>query len=230
MPRVTAAGDRRIIAGGSVRRVGSEGVGVLLIFEGDSLQQGNDAETLAGPIPDRMRAALQPRRVRNLAIGGSTVTTATARSAAALALWEPGALISIGLGANDLQNQSSATTYLTGLKAYADLFLNAKFRVTVRTILSRTDGGPNFDTVRATANTEIRNAANLGVHWHGVEDWAADPIMGVDQAPIVYPDLFDGTVHPSAAGYALLAPYTLAAISSLIFSPVVNPRIYGGSG
>jgi hypothetical protein len=83
-------------------------------------------------------------------------------------------------------------------------------RIAVATVLSRdvgssTVGQASFENRRAIFNGLIRQGVGTG--YDAVIDFAAHPQMGVNQAYFSSPLLFSADrIHPSDAGFALLAP------------------------
>lgn len=115
----------------------------------------------------------------------------------------------------------TAATYAAGIATYASAQKTAGWdKIVTATALSRTDGalaGGN-DTLRNAYNAIIRDPSWSGLVANGgpidaVVDFAADSIMGVDQAPTVNSSYFADGVHPSSTGHARL---------EAIFTPVIN--------
>lgn len=159
---------------------------------------------------------------RALAVSGNSVTNAAARTATRDAIPLPTTtrkVLTVAFGANDLNGAGSATTFLTNLKSYCQGARAAGWYVIVGTVLARAasiGGAASIDeTVRATANAEITNGANIGVFWDAVADVASDAIMGPFSWTANATYTLDGT-HPTVAGHALLAPYWAAALQTAL--------------
>jgi hypothetical protein len=115
------------------------------------------------------------------------------------------------LGSDDL------TSYVGAWGQYA---LDAKAagfdKVVTSTVLSRTDVGQSNDAVRNAFNAAITAPGWAAAHGiDAIADFASDPIMGVDAAPIVNPGYFADGVHPNAAGNTRLEVIFRAAMNSL---------------
>lgn len=93
-------------------------------------------------------------------------------------------------------------------------------KVVITTLLSRTDGGGLNNAQRNAYNPIITNSGWSGRTANGgpvdaVADFAADSIMGVDDAPTVNPTYFSDGVHPNAAGNLRLEAIMRITINGL---------------
>lgn len=193
----------------------------IVVFEGDSIFEGIAYAGLS-PVPERSMPNLPASTfVANVAKSGSTLPSSsinTGLSARAsiidtdLECPADNHVLCLAVGTNDLAS-TDAATFLTNLKAYCAARRTAGWKVVVGTVLPCTTSG--FNAKRATVNTEIRVAGNLGVYWDAVADQSANTTVGDDGDELnatYYPD----GVHPSNAACALLEPYWTAAATSLI--------------
>lgn len=136
------------------------------------------------------------------AVGGSGLSDLVARADADIAL-KP-RLLTVLIGANDLQGASGAREWLEQLWRYTARFKAAGIKVAVATLLPiNIPDQPRYTAVHAerrqVVNAEIRAA--VGHEIDAVIDFAADPAMGPDQAPLDKTLYKDG-LHPTdgAAG------------------------------
>jgi lysophospholipase L1-like esterase len=179
----------------------------LLVCDGNSMTSGFGLAA-GQDYPAQLAALIGPGwTVVNLGVSGQTTEAMSADAVAqvdslfsasrahnfALA-WE--ATNDAFFGANAANTIAHLKTYCAGRKA-------AGFTVGVLTVLPRSEVGTpgDFETTRATVNTEIRNPGNLGVSWDAVIDVAAEPNLQDETDPIYFQDL----VHPTADGAAIVA-------------------------
>ncbi len=124
-----------------------------------------------------------------------------------------------GIGANDTGYMNDAAAYALAISAYCASQKAAGWdKIVIQTILSRTDSLQD-DPWRNAYNAIITApgwAAANGID--GVVNFAADPIMGVNSAPDVYPAYFLDQVHPNTAGHTRLEPYFRSIINALPLS------------
>lgn len=125
----------------------------------------------------------------------------------------------IFFGTNDLAANSTAATVMTRLQNTAAAWKTAGYNsIIIATCLPRkagftggqTSGG--FETERLALNALIRAA--VGTDWDVVCDWGNTSELMGDEANCNATYYYD-LIHPSTAGYALLAPYAIAAINGL---------------
>lgn len=201
----------------------------VLLTEGDSITYSppaNGGFTYLFP-PN----ASPPVLLQNRAIGGSRLFQLVARVSTNVYnqipanKWGKEYIFFVGEGVNDIAHYGSLDTtagpaqFAADIASYcAGVRAAGADKIAISTITSRTDSGafPDHDAYRNPYNTIIRNpswqAAN-GIDV--VVDFAADSIMGVDQAPSVNPTYFQDEVHPNAAGHARLELIFRAAINGL---------------
>lgn len=193
----------------------------IVMFEGDSIFSGTAYVGLS-PVPERSLPNLPAGTfVSNVAKAGSSLPTGSINTSlvdrasiidTGLAFAADNHILCVGIGTNDMAS-ADAATFLTNLKAYCAARRTAGWKVVVGTVLPCTTSG--FNAKRATVNTEIRVAGNIGVSWDAVADQSANTTVGDDGDELnatYYPD----GVHPSNAACALLEPYWTAAATSLI--------------
>jgi lysophospholipase L1-like esterase len=148
--------------------------------------------------------------------GGSTVT-AYSHTAEIDATLVPGAsnVLVVAFGANDLIDVAAAT-FVANLKTFCLARRAAGWTVVVTTVLPHTGngfGGTSFNTLRATANTAIRNDSSFYDALADIGDTGTT--MGADAAASDTMYYQDG-VHPTVTGHGLLAPIVQAAIEAVI--------------
>lgn len=117
-------------------------------------------------------------------------------------------------GTNDLKLGANATTAYNNLVTYCQARQAAGYKVVILTILPRSDAGTpaDFNTSRATVNTNIRN--NFATFADVVADVAANTNIGEDgdsENATYYVD----KVHMTAAGYNIVAGIVATAVNML---------------
>lgn len=185
----------------------------FLAAEGDSITQGGYAPAVTSYAYDFGPNAAPVLYGRNNAVSGSTVADLVARAPELDAVIPPDTtgrkfILSVLIGANDLQGAGSVPTFLTDLAAYLDARMAAGWIVVLCTILPQTTVG--FNAKRNTANATLVTWA--GLHCDDICDFAADPVMGPDAAAsdvLLYPD----GEHPSNVGQSNL---------EAVYRPVIN--------
>jgi hypothetical protein len=187
------------------------------VAEGDSITAWG-----ADGYADRTSVNMSPLPdvYNNLAVGGSLLSTMSARAAAtdAKILSHARNVLSVFIGTND---DDPDTTFLTNLAAYCDARRAAGWYVILMTLLPNIAGLTN----RAIANPEIRLWATSGSivpgkHIDAYCDFAADSIMGPDGARS-NTTYYDGAgVHPtdfslgSPNGHERLLVWSLASLNA----------------
>lgn len=192
--------------------------GSILASEGDSISVtwgGNHTGIYAG---------LRSGTVSHcgLAVGGSGIDGMAAR-ASGVTNCNP-KVLTVLIGANDLTNPTASPTtqaWLDKLWAYTDTFRARGIKVAVGTVLPQylpTNPTYNltFSQRRAAANSAIRQA--VGSRIDAVIDFAADPVMGPDEAARNTALYHDG-IHPTdGCGMGCGGQGKLAAV----YAPVVD--------
>jgi lysophospholipase L1-like esterase len=114
-------------------------------------------------------------------------------------------------GGGDLASGGDPQAVLDALRIYCAARRAAGFEVVVVTLLPRSDP-VGFDAARAVFNDMLR------VQWptfaDGLADVAADPRIGADGANLD-PVYFADTIHPTSAGYAVMAAAVAPALEGL---------------
>jgi hypothetical protein len=203
----------------------------ILVVEGDSLPHAGPPDGFAyAYIPH----ATTPTFLNDVAVGGSNLNTYGASDPApvrfgSLAHRAPFHLynrVPANKNGQEYVLYFAVTNNLGGgdvaayVAAWGQYALNAKAagfdKVVTSTVLSRTDVGQSNDAVRNAFNAAIKAPGWAAAHGiDAIADFASDPIMGVDAAPIVNPGYFHDGVHPNAAGNARLEAIFRAAMNSL---------------
>jgi hypothetical protein len=189
-----------------------------IVFEGDSITAAGGWSTPSS------RAALPGYHTKgSRAVPGGTLNDMIARAAGTDALLVSGALnvLSVLIAANELSNTTTYPTvnnWLTALAGYCDARRAAGWKIVLATPLP-ISGNTEHNLRRATASPEIRlwtasGSIVSGKHADVINDFAADPIMGVDNSKTLYPTLWDDTVHPSSLGYQRLGYVATPAIGA----------------
>lgn len=180
----------------------------------DVLVEGDSISLYWGRSYSGLYAADHPElRFRWVAVGGSSLAHGTnslmARQAADLS--HHASILTVLIGANDFGYTDDPNAYVDKMFAYVAPFRAAGTKVAVATLLP-TSINPATDPIRnvrrAQANALIR--AGVGTAIDAVIDFAADPVMGGDEASLNTLLYHDG-VHPTTLGQATLAgPYKVA--------------------
>ncbi|MBW6527223.1 SGNH/GDSL hydrolase family protein [Sphingomonas sp. RHCKR7] len=165
------------------------------------LSEGDSISVLWGGSHTGLYAAAHPKvTFYGKAVGGSGVNDLEARADADLALHPR--LLTVLIGANDLQAASGARAWLEQLFRYTARFKAAGVTVAVGTLLPvNMPDQPRYTSLhnerRQTVNAELRAA--VGHEIDAVIDFAADPVMGPDTAPLDKALYKDG-LHPTDGG------------------------------
>ncbi|MGK6322569.1 SGNH/GDSL hydrolase family protein [Sphingomonas sp. DT-51] len=192
-------------------------VGNGVVSEGDSIS------VFWGGNHTGIYAASHPKvTFHGKAVGGSGVNDLEARADADLALHPR--VLTVLIGANDLQGASGARAWLEQLWRYTARFKAAGIKVAVGTLLPiNIPEQPRYTALHAErrqiVNAEIRAA--VGHEIDAVIDFAADPVMGPDAAPLDKTLYKDG-LHPTdgapggAGGQGKLALIYAKALDALL--------------
>ncbi len=114
-------------------------------------------------------------------------------------------------GGGDLASGGDPQAVLDALRVYCAARRAAGFEVIVLTLLPRSDP-VGFDAARTVYNDMLR--AQWPTFADGLADVAADPRIGADGANLD-PVYFVDTVHPTSAGYAVMAAAVAPALEGL---------------
>jgi len=165
------------------------------------LSEGDSISVFWGGSHTGLYAASHPKvTFYGKAVGGSGVNDLEARADADLALHPR--LLTVLIGANDLQAGGGARAWLEQLFRYTARFKAAGVTVAVGTLLPiNIPDQPRYTSVhnerRQIVNAELRAA--VGHEIDAVIDFAADPVMGPDTAPLDKTLYKDG-LHPTDGG------------------------------
>lgn len=130
----------------------------------------------------------------------------------------------VWIGTNDITGGATGATTYSALVSYCDARRTAGWnKIYVLTMIQRQPPG-SIETQRLAYNTAIRGNGN--VDWDGVVDVGADTrfqYLAGGLGTYTYDTMFlsDG-VHPTNAGYAIIAQYVDAAIETLSNSATTN--------
>ncbi len=181
----------------------------MVLMDGDSLSSSVGSANGKGwtkLVMEALSASGYPGiQGRSIALGGYSVNTLTnAQRLASLAISQapPGCkkVVTVWFGANDLRLAANAVSFLANLKSYCAALVQAGYRVVIATVIPEV----NMDnTVRLTANTEIRNPVNIGVCWHEVADLAANANIGADGQEVVTTYFDPDQIHLNDTGYVI---------------------------
>ncbi len=187
------------------------------------LSEGDSISVFWGGNHTGLYAASHPKvTFYGKAVGGSGVSDLEARADADLALHPR--LLTVLIGANDLQAAGGARAWLEQLFRYTARFKAAGVTVAVGTLLPvNIPDQPRYTSVhnerRQIVNAELRAA--VGHEIDAVIDFAADPAMGPDTAPLDKALYKDG-LHPTdgapggVGGQGKLAPIYAKAVDALL--------------
>lgn len=219
---VLSASDRYRVARYLGQKYGRRPHDGILVYDGDSLTEGNTAPNTfaANPYPRQVDAALTRRYASaNFGVSGQTLAQMAADAAAQVdRLYSPAspvnALVVWG-GTNDMVsvggNQTAATTH-TRLADYCAARRAAGWAVHVLTCLPRSDAAApaDFETKRQALNASIR--ANWATYADGLIDVAADTRIGDagDELNTTY--YTSDKVHLNETGYGVIAELVKAAL------------------
>ncbi|MBY9062903.1 SGNH/GDSL hydrolase family protein [Sphingomonas yunnanensis] len=162
------------------------------------LSEGDSISVFWGGSHTGLYAASHPKvTFHGKAVGGSGVNDLAARADADIALHPR--LLTVLIGANDLQGASGARAWLEQLFRYTARFKAAGVTVAVGTLLPvNMPDQPHYTSIhnerRQIVNAELRAA--VGHEIDAVIDFAADPVMGPDTAPLDKALYKDG-LHPT---------------------------------
>jgi lysophospholipase L1-like esterase len=191
----------------------------ILICEGDSITGGYSTAYpyVATYSPGVMGA--------NYAISGSTISSISSRASVIDAIWPSDIatttkkyIFSLLIGANDLTAYSAATvtsTYIPLLQSYLTSRRAAgagNIKIVLCTVTPRTDS--TFNTNRAVLNSWITTSAVSGGWADAIADFAGDATIGADASASNATYYRDG-LHPTDAGFAVMAPIFASAVGSI---------------
>lgn len=203
----------------------------VIVTEGDSVTQ---AQSAYGYVYVGAAATSPKWYLRDIAIGGSNLDTNTLINGStwgdltyratdytdAFLASTPGALrvLYVNIGTNNISPTAAdfAVRYGNYLLARRAAGWD---KIVVGTLLSRSDEpfvSTGHEDRRLALNDIIRSSAWKSAYGvDAVADMASDPTIGPFSSHADHPELWLDTVHPSAAGHALMAPYFTAALNSI---------------
>ncbi len=189
----------------------------VVYTEGDSIS----SQTTSWPFV--LQPNLSPSAYMGIsAIGGATLASMTARGPTLDAdlptLGSRKAILTVLIGANDLQSYPGGTdaiaaaSYFTDLQTYCAARRAAGWKVVICTILPRSTPA-NHNTRRALVNASIISTG-VGTYWDKIADFGGDATMGLDANASNVTWYTDG-IHPTVAGYAILEALARTQINAL---------------
>lgn len=186
--------------------------GVPLVFEGDSITEGYGS--LFNRSGSRLTAEALPKPVRlfNQAISASAlIDRIPAYNVGIAPLFEPGGILLLALGRNDLTVGRSAAQISADLRSYCTLAKATGYRTVIRTILPRSADA--FDAIRTTVNTDIRSG--LSGLANAVSDAAADPVLAAP-ASLGDANVYLDGLHLGPLGCSRVGAVDADAIATLL--------------
>ncbi len=187
-----------------------------VIFDGDSLTNGQTGTAFIKGYTDRVMAALTgPTDAYNFAITGQTIpqmdTDAVAQVDGLYDVTLDSNVVVFWAGTNDLSTDSPATVY-ANIVSYCTARRAAGFDVAVCTLLPKGASAP-FETDRQTVNANIRT--NWATFADALVDIGADPTIGDpgDQNNGTYYQV--DAIHLTEAGQAIVAGLVTTALAGL---------------
>ena len=185
-----------------------------VIFDGDSLTRGLGASTPGGTYVSQVAPLLGPGwETRNLGIGGQMTMDVLADAATQIDSQFDASLnanvVCLWIGSNDIWQQLPANETYARIVEYSEDRQAAGFKVVVGSVMPR-NLTPYAQTQRQELNALLRE------HWQefadGFADFAAEPRL----QNYLDTDYFADKVHPTDAGYAIVAPIATAAIQQAL--------------
>jgi lysophospholipase L1-like esterase len=188
----------------------------VLIYEGDSITYGTGAANTQGYPYLAASQMSRGERGPNYGVFGSKFSDMNARLPAVLAMCDLAVadgrtpIVHFGIGSNDFALTVSAATLYNQVKAYAASCRAHGAKVIAATVLSRPDAS---DALRNAYNPML--AAGVGVDFDGITNFGSNALIGADGAWSNATYFAGDQVHPTGAGYALMAPIAAAAVNAL---------------
>lgn len=190
----------------------------FLACVGNSITAGPPGGTIN--YPRLITESLTTWRVSNWGIGGITTPQLQARQAPQIASFDSrhakniAALWEVG---NDLDQNYTTRTARQAVDAYwawCDSWRAGGWKVVAVTVLPRNYGA---DTAKTAAVAALYNTANgfILAEWASHADAVADPTAVVNLQDPTNATYYADLIHPTNAGYALVAPVIQAAVQTL---------------
>jgi lysophospholipase L1-like esterase len=201
-------------------QLSSQGVTIpdtrVLIYEGDSITYGSGAANTQGYPYLAASQMTRGERGPNYGVFGSKFADMNARLPTVTAMIDRAVadgrtpIVHFDIGSNDFVLGVSASTLYNQVKGYAATCRAHGAKVIAGTVLSRPEAG--VDAIRNAYNPML--AAGVGVDFDGVTNFGTTA-MGVDGAWSNTTNFAGDQVHPTSAGYAIMAPVAAAAVNAL---------------
>lgn len=186
--------------------------GTPLVFEGDSITEGYGSLFNRSGSRLTVDALVKPVRLYNQAISATALTDRIPAYSAGIApLFEPGGILLLALGRNDLTAGRSAAQISADLRSYCTLAKATGYRTVVRTILPRSADA--FDAIRTTVNTDIRSG--LSGLADAISDAAADPVLS-SPASLSDANVYLDGLHLGPLGHSRVGAVDADAIATLL--------------
>jgi lysophospholipase L1-like esterase len=189
-----------------------------VVFEGDSITYGFEATT---PYPTICQTLMGLDQIANVATSGNTLTDMLSQAATEVdPLYDAGYDRNIAVlmaGRNDISDGRTSAQIYADIIAWCQGRRAAGFEVIIHTILPRVlELTYDPSGTQAAVNALIR--ANWATFADGLCDCASDSLM----SPATY-EYYPHGIHPSDAGYAIIADWAASAIYGLELEAEVCP-------
>lgn len=180
----------------------------LIVVEGDSISEGTSDTYMMNNIRQALPYINKDAHLYNLALHGTTAAIEYPRRVAKFAgVAQAGATkkaVLFGLGSNDINNSTTASTLWTTLcLPYIQYLIGLGYAVVVATLIPRGAFTAPQETERLAYNDLVRN--NAVAQGYVVADYCALPEFDAqaDASNATY--YFTDNTHPTSAGYAKMA-------------------------
>lgn len=187
----------------------------LVVFDGDSLTFGLGALT-GQSYPEQSLTGLNAALSYNFGVLSQTTTNALSDiSSQTISLFSsrrPKNIYVLWIGSSDLYFGGSATNCYKGITNLCTQVRQAGFKVTVATIITRTNAGTpgGFETERTTLNSAI--VANWTAWADGLVNLAADPRLQNSTNTTYFSA---DKVHLNTTGYSVVQELTVPVVAGL---------------
>lgn len=189
----------------------------LAVFDGNSITKGN-ANSYFNSYPQQWWNGNGSWRMRNQAVGGQTTIDMISRAEEFVdafydpVKWGKNILLASEMTNDRVVNNATAAQAIDHFTTYCQGRMSAGWKFIVGTVLPRTEGSftPEF---MEECNAFLRDPANIGVLWHAVADFQADPRLGTTDLNEEY--YVPGGIHPNDSGSKIMAQISGSIIASL---------------